>query len=73
MSEANIIGYRILVDSTGKLVTEKSIAEINKVKGDLSPYTYSILKTIVRVADVEFKRIHNRIETELDARLYKDD
>ena len=73
MSEANIISYKILVDSTGKLVTEQAIAEVDVIKKDLSPYTYAVLKTIIRVVDVEFKRIHNKIITELDARLYKDD
>lgn len=73
MNEANIIGYKILVDSSGKLVTEKSIAEISKVKDNLTPYTYSTLQTIIRIVDVEFKRIHNLIETELDARSYKDE
>ena len=72
MSEANIISYKILVDSTGKLVTEQAVAEIAKVKDDLSPYTYAILKTIIRIVDVEFKRIHNKVITELDARVYKD-
>ena len=72
MSEANIISYKILVDSTGKLVTEHATAEISKVKDDLSPYTYAILKTIIRIVDVEFKRIHNKVITELDARVYKD-
>ena len=72
MSEANIISYKILVDSTGKLVTEHATAEIAKVKDDLSPYTYAILQTIIRIVEVEFKQIHNKIITELDARVYKD-
>ena len=70
--EANVISYKILIDSTGKIITESSIAEIDKMKGILPVYTLATLKTIIRVADVEFKKIHNKIEAELDARVHKD-
>ena len=72
MKEANIISYKVLVDSTGKLVTEQSTAEIDKVKDSLKPYTYALLKTVIRIASVEFKQIHNKIITELESRVYKD-
>ena len=70
--EANVISYKVLIDATGKIITESSIAEIDKMKGILPAYTLSTLKTIIRIADVEFKKIHNKIETELDAKVYKD-
>jgi ABC-type dipeptide/oligopeptide/nickel transport system ATPase component len=70
--EANVISYRILVDSTGKLVTEHSIAEIDKVKDSFDPYTYALLETIIRTARAEFKQIHNKIMTEIEARDFTD-
>ena len=70
--EANVISYKVLIDATGKIITESSIAEIDKMKGILPAYTLSTLKTIIRIADVEFKKIHSKIETELDAKVYKD-
>ena len=70
--EANVISYKVLIDTTGKIITESSIAEIDKMKGILPAYTLSTLKTIIRIADVEFEKVHNKIETELDAKVYKD-
>jgi len=42
------------------------------MKGKLNVSTMATLKTIIRIADVEFKKIHNKIEIELDAKVYKD-
>ena len=70
--EANVISYKVLIDTTGKIITESSIAEIDKMKDKLPASTFSTLKTIIRVADVEFRKIHNKIEAELDAKVYKD-
>ena len=70
--EANIISYSILANAKGKLVTEYSIAEVDKLEGKLDIETLSTLKTIIRIAKEEFKKIHGRIERELDARVYKD-
>jgi ABC-type dipeptide/oligopeptide/nickel transport system ATPase component len=72
MKEANVISYKVLVDATGKLVTEQSVAEIDQIKDSLNPYTYALLKTIIRTASVEFTQIHAKIITELEARVYKD-
>ena len=71
-TEANIISYSILANAKGKLVTEYSIAEVDKLEGKLDIETLSTLKTIIRIAKEEFKKIHGRIENELDARVYKD-
>jgi len=70
--EANIISFSVLANAKGKLVTEYSIAEVDKLEGKLDAITLSSLKTIIRIAKEEFKKIHGRIECELDARLYKD-
>ena len=72
MIEANIISYKILVDSTGKLVTEQAVAEIAQVKDSFDPYTFALLETIIRTARAEFKQIHNKIMTEIEARDFTD-
>ena len=69
--EANIISFSVLANAKGKLVTEYSIAEVDKLEDKLDAITLSSLKTIIRIAKEEFKKIHVRIERELDARLYK--
>jgi hypothetical protein len=71
-TEANIISYSILANAKGKIVSEYSIAEVDKLEGKLDIETLSTLKTIIRIAKEEFKKIHGRIERELDARVYKD-
>ena len=71
-NEANIISYSILINANGKLITESRIAEVDGVKGELNPGLLATLKTIIRIANTEFYKIHKKIEDELDARIYKD-
>ena len=70
--DGNIISFRVLLDSSGKLVTEKSELELNKIKESIPKETYYTLQTILRTVNAEFNKLHNKIETELDARAYKD-
>jgi len=72
MEEANLISYAVIIDKKGKLVTEQKISEISTMKDRLNPITYSTLETIIRTVKAEFNKIHNIIETELDAKIYKD-
>jgi|TARA_B100000029_G_scaffold433636_2_gene446566 hypothetical protein len=71
-NEANVISYSVLIDPKGKITTEQSIADISEIESRLHPITYSTLQTITRVAKEEFKKIHNKLELELDAKVYKD-
>tara|TARA_Y100000004_G_scaffold22385_1_gene22744 strand:+ start:399 stop:614 length:216 start_codon:yes stop_codon:yes gene_type:complete len=70
--DGNIISFKVLLDSSGKLVTEKSELELNKIKKSIPKETYYTLQTILRTVNAEFNKLHNKIETELDARAYKD-
>jgi|TARA_B100000073_G_scaffold309507_1_gene281265 hypothetical protein len=70
--DGNIISFKVLLDSSGKLVTEKSELELNKIKESIPKETYYTLQTILRTVNAEFNKLHNKIETELDARAYKD-
>ena len=71
-NEANIISYSILINANGKLITESRIAEVAGLKGELDASLLATLKTIIRIANTEFYKIHKKIEDELDARIYKD-
>ena len=71
-NEANIISYSVLINANGKLITESRISEIDGLKGELDASLLATLKTIIRIANTEFYKIHNKIERELDARIYKD-
>ena len=70
--EASLISYSVLIDSKGRVLTEQNISEINKIKDKLNPILFATLNTIIRIAKEEFKKIHGKIESELDSRLYKD-
>ena len=70
--DGNIISFRVLLDSSGKLVTEKSELELHKIKDAVPKETYYTLQTILRTVNAEFNKLHNKIETELAARAYKD-
>lgn len=70
--DGNIISFKVLLDSSGKLITEKSELELNKIKDVVPTETYYTLQTILRTVNAEFNKLHNKIETELDARAYKD-
>jgi hypothetical protein len=70
--DGNIISFKVLLDSSGKLITEKSELELNKIKDAVPIETYHTLQTILRTVNAEFNKLHNKIETELDARAYKD-
>ena len=70
--DGNIISFKVLLDSSGKLITEKSELELNKIKESIPKETYYTLQTILRTVNSEFNKLHNKIETELDARAYKE-
>lgn len=70
--DGNIISFKVLLDSSGKLVTEKSEVDLPKLKDSISKETYFTMQTILRVVNAEFNKLHSKIETELDARAYKD-
>ena len=71
-NEANLISFSVLIDTKGKLVTEKGTADISLLKDRLPAVTYSTVQTILRTADAEINKIHRTIETELDAKVYQD-
>ena len=66
--EATLVGYKILFDAKGNLVTERTAVDIKKLEKFLSKEDYSLVKSIISETKIELDRIHNRIEAALDAR-----
>tara|TARA_R100000900_G_scaffold129665_2_gene105607 strand:- start:264 stop:488 length:225 start_codon:yes stop_codon:yes gene_type:complete len=67
--ESVLIGYKLLYDRSGKLVTERISTDITKLKPFFSEKEYAILKTIIREGTVKLDEIHNHIEANLNARV----
>tara|TARA_X000001036_G_scaffold437049_1_gene481517 strand:- start:345 stop:569 length:225 start_codon:yes stop_codon:yes gene_type:complete len=67
--ESVLIGYKLLYDRSGKLVTERISTDITKLKPFFSKKEYAILKTIIREGTVKLDEIHNHIEANLNARV----
>jgi hypothetical protein len=70
--EANLISYKIVFDSKGKLISERSIAKIDEIRNQFKEYEYDTLQTILRIAKLELDKVHNLIEANLNARRMKD-
>ena len=66
--EATLVGYKILFDAKGNLVTERTAVDIKKLEKFFSKEDYSLVKSIKSETKIELDRIHNRIEAALDAR-----
>tara|TARA_R100000306_G_C4342123_1_gene125767 strand:+ start:591 stop:812 length:222 start_codon:yes stop_codon:yes gene_type:complete len=66
--DATLVGYRVLFDTKGNLVTERTSTDIKKLKKFLSREDYSLLRTIIFEATSQIDQIHNQIEATLNAR-----
>jgi hypothetical protein len=70
--EANLISYKIVFDSKGKLISERSIADIKEIRNQFTTSEFETLQTILRIAKLELDKVHNLIEANLNARRMKD-
>tara|TARA_R100000458_G_scaffold41606_1_gene39314 strand:+ start:927 stop:1157 length:231 start_codon:yes stop_codon:yes gene_type:complete len=70
--EAILLGYKLLYDKTGKLITERLTTDITKLKKYLSQTDYSVLEVVVRDCTAKLDEVHNYIESNLDARKMTD-
>lgn len=66
--EAVLIGYKILFDTKGNLITERISTDIKKLKKYLSIEDYNIIRSTIYEATLRLNEIHNQIEVALDAR-----
>lgn len=66
--EATLLGYKIVFDSKGNLVTERNSIDLKHLKSLFSKRDYFLLRSILREAKTNIDKIHNKIEIALDAR-----
>ena len=66
--EAKLLGYELLYNRAGNLVTERTSVDISKLKQFFTKEEYATLQTVVREATKKLDEVHNYIEANLNAR-----
>jgi hypothetical protein len=64
--EATLIGYRLLFDSKGNLVTERTSVDLKHLKKLFTQRDYEILRIALNEAKNRLDAIHNQIEAQLN-------
>jgi len=67
--EARLLGYTLMYDKSGKLITERISTDIEKLKPYFTDEEFYTLKTTIRKATTELDKIHNKIEADLNCRI----
>jgi hypothetical protein len=67
--EARLLGYTLMYDKSGKLITERISTDIEKLKPYFTDEEFYTLKTTIRKATTELDKIHNQIEADLNCRI----
>ena len=67
--EATLIGYKLLYNRSGKLITERTSTDIKQLKPYFTKQEYATLQTVIREGTVKLDSIHNYIEANLNARI----
>ena len=67
--EAKILGYKLLYDRTGRLITERTSTDITELKKFLTTEEYNTLNTVVRETTNKLDKIHKYLEDYLNARV----
>ena len=68
-NEAVLISYKLLIDTKGKVITERSVSDINEIENRLNPIMFHTLKAVILRAKSELDKIHNKIEADLNGRI----
>ena len=66
--EATLLGYKVLYNRAGKLITERTSTDITLLKQYFTAEEYATLQTVVREGTNKLDEIHNYIEANLNAR-----
>lgn len=66
--EAQLIGYKLLYNRSGNLVTERLSTDIKELQKYFSTEEFAVLTTVVREATKKLDEVHNYIEANLNAR-----
>jgi hypothetical protein len=67
MKEGNILSFRILIDSSGKLVTELSGLPEHEAHKVFKGEDLILIRKIIREGLVKLDKLHAYLENELDA------
>tara|TARA_R100000654_G_C2585042_1_gene112204 strand:+ start:33 stop:263 length:231 start_codon:yes stop_codon:yes gene_type:complete len=70
--EAVLLGYKVLYNRAGKLITERVSTDIKELKPYFTDEEYATLQTVMREGTVKLDEIHNHIEANLNARIMKE-
>jgi hypothetical protein len=70
--EAVLVGYKLLYNRSGKLITERISVDIKELEPYFNKEEFSTLQTVVRECTQRLDSIHHYIESNLNARLMKD-
>ena len=67
--EALVLGYKLLYDRSGKLVSERTSTDISSLKKYLTKEEYHTLDTVLREANLKLDNVHSYLENYLSARV----
>ena len=70
--EATLLGYKLLYDRSGKLITERLYTDIKQLKPYFNKEDYATLSVLLREGTKKLDEIHNYLETSLNARIMTD-
>ena len=70
--EATLIGYKVLYNRAGKLITERVSTDIKELKPYFTEEEYATLQTVIREGTNKLDEIHNYIEANLNTRIMTD-
>ena len=70
--EAVLLGYKVLYNRAGKLITERISTDIKELKPYFTAEEYATLQTVIREGTTKLDEIHNSIEANLNARIMTD-
>tara|TARA_R110000744_G_scaffold103386_1_gene198237 strand:- start:434 stop:643 length:210 start_codon:yes stop_codon:yes gene_type:complete len=67
MSEANIISFKVVVNSKGVLMTEYSKLPVEKIASIFNSEDIPLIKKIVNEVALKLEGLHENLEKELEA------
>ena len=67
-NEAVLLGYKLLFDSKGNLVTERTSTDLAAMKESFSEKDYHLLTSVLFETKTRLDKIHIEIEKALDSR-----
>jgi len=66
--EAKLLGYEVLFNKQGQLITERTTTDITILAKQLSKEDFNLLQSTIRSATRELDSVHNKIEADLNGR-----